>query len=147
MLKRNIAAAALLALPLSLQADTPDIEPGLWEYTTTTTIEGSPIPIPPQEETSTECLTEADMEDPMVLLGEMDAMEECSISDLNQDSRTMQFTMTCLEPQMGMTLEMVVDMNFSGNSMNGTMTGSMMSPMGEFTMRITHAGSRIGSCS
>lgn len=146
-MKRSLAAATLLALPLLAQADTPNIQPGLWEYTTTTVIEGSPIPIPPQHDTSTECLTEADMQDPMILLGEMDAMEECDISGLDQSSSSMQFTMTCNEPQTGMTLEMVVDMSFGGTTMGGTMVGSMMSPMGEFTMRITHEGTHIGACS
>lgn len=53
MSKHNLTLSTLLlsfAFCVSAQADTPNFEPGEWETTTVTTIEG-PVSIPAQEYT------------------------------------------------------------------------------------------------
>ena len=37
---RTLLAAAALTLPLAAVADTPNIVPGLWEFTSTTSVTG-----------------------------------------------------------------------------------------------------------
>ncbi len=55
MLLRPLLASALLVLPLAAVAESPNIEPGQWDFTSTTTVEAD-MPIPDQTETYDECI-------------------------------------------------------------------------------------------
>ncbi|WP_406672304.1 DUF3617 domain-containing protein [Natronospira sp.] len=140
-----IAIAALLALACSqAQADTPNIEPGMWEHTNVTTFEGGAMG--EQEETSTEqeCITQEEIDD-RDFFAELDGVEECTITDQNVSSSGMSYSMSC-EHESGMSVEMDANMSFHGTTMSGEMHGKLVTPMGEMSMKVISEGERIGDC-
>lgn len=138
----RIAAAALIAgLSFSVSAETPNINPGEWEYNSTIRFQ-SDFPIPDQSDTTTECVTEED-----ILEGDafVEEMEGCEITtrDLRRDG--MNYVMECSSPD-GTSVTMQATMDFNGDSASGTITGDMETPMGPMTMNIELEGRRIGDC-
>lgn len=131
---------AVLAAPVS--AEEPNMEAGLWEYVNTTVIEGGPMGRQEQEQTHQQCITESD-------LAEADFMTEnednCQISNREQTASSLSYEMSC-QDQSGMSINMVADIRFLGERLEGTMNGSMVSPMGEMDMEVTMQGQRIGEC-
>ena len=144
MSKRNLILSVLLlsfACCITAQADTPNIEPGEWETTSSITMEG-PFPIPPQEDTSTQCVTQEDIDEGMAF---MDDDENCEVIERDVQRDSMSVTMSCNTGD-AMTMTMKMDMEFDGDSMEGAMVGDMESPMGPMKMNVTMSGKRIGDC-
>lgn len=144
MSKRNLLLTALLfsfACCINAQAETPNIEPGEWETTSSITMEG-PFPIPPQEDTSTQCVTQEDIDEGMAF---MEDDENCEVIERDIKRDSMSITMTC-ETDETMTMTMKMDMEFDGDSMEGQMVGDMESPMGAMKMNVAMSGKRIGDC-
>ena len=141
MIFRLITATLFLGLAASAVAETPNIEPGLWEYSNKMSFSGD-IPIPDQEQTTEECLTDEDIAEGEAFL---DNVEACEIThkDLRRDG--MNYVMTCNQAE-GMQMTMEANMQFNGDSANGTITGNMETPMGAMAMNITMTGRRIGDC-
>src|SRR5690554_3593703 len=123
MIFRLITATLFLGLAASAVAETPNIEPGLWEYSNKMSFSGD-IPIPDQEQTTEECLTSEDIAEGEAFL---DDVEECDITrkDLRRDG--MNYVMTCNQAE-GMQMTMEANMQFNGDSANGTITGNMETP-------------------
>lgn len=71
---RVLTASLAFGLIAVANAETPNIQPGLWEYQTTMTVEAA-FPFPDQNETTTECVTAEDIADSSTFLGDME-MEE-----------------------------------------------------------------------
>lgn len=142
MLRTTLALAALLAFITIAQAqETPNIEPGLWEYENSMTFQGD-VPIPDQNHTNQDCVTHEDIEQGDAFLEDVD---ECEITnkDLRRDS--MDYAMTCTNPD-GTQMTMDATMRFNGDSASGTINGQMQSPMGNIAMTIEMEGRRIGDC-
>jgi hypothetical protein len=137
----TLTAAATLSY-LAHAAETPNIRVGQWEYTVTTTLTGAPVSIPPRTDTNTQCLTEEDLNKPLFV---MDDMQDCEISDQQSSSSQMSYVMSCAVPEAG-EMRMNVNLQFNGDEMSGTMTGTMQSPVGDMNMTMTHSGKRIGDC-
>lgn len=140
----RIAVAALSAsLALSAAADeAPNIEPGNWENTSTVTF-SSEFPIPDQTDTSTNCITAEDVANGQTFMDE--PMEGCTITNRDVRADGMDYSMSC-EQGEGMSMTMDARMEFNGDTMEGTISGEMQSPMGPMQMNVTISGRRIGDC-
>lgn len=136
-----ITTALLLGLSAAAVAETPNIEPGKWEYNNKITF-GPEFPLPDQDQTSEECVTLDDIEQGEAFL---DDVEDCDITrkDLRRDG--MDYAMVCTQPD-GTQMTMEAKMNFNGDSADGTIKGNMQTPMGEMNMNIEMDGRRIGDC-
>ncbi|WP_018863524.1 DUF3617 family protein [Thioalkalivibrio sp. ARh3] len=136
-----LAAIPFAFLPLAAQAETPNIEPGEWEYTNTTTMDGA-HQMPEQTETYTECVTEEDL-----ARGEemIEAPEGCSVDSMDMRADGVDYTMTCTDPD-GTSMDMEGSMQFMGDRAEGEMRSEIDSPMGPMSVRITVEGQRIGDC-
>ncbi len=136
-----ITAAALIVLGTSAMAETPNLEPGMWEYHNKMTFQ-SDFPIPDQEHTNQECVTLEDIERGDAFLEDV---EECDITRQDIRSDGMDYSMVCRGPD-GTEMTMDATMHFHGDSASGTITGQMETPMGPMEMTIEMTGERIGDC-
>ncbi|MGM0553147.1 MAG: DUF3617 domain-containing protein [Pseudomonadota bacterium] len=136
-----LLALPLLALSANAGADMPNINPGMWEYTNTTSMEG-PQGIPQQTETSRECITRDDLERQEEML---EVPDECTLDDVNMDPDEVTYSMSCADP-MGGTMTMEAEMQFHGNRSEGVMSSEINTPMGTMNVRVDIRGERIGDC-
>lgn len=140
----HLMIATVAALTLSMTAaaqETPNIEPGMWKYDNTISVEAE-YPFPEQTHSNEECVTIEDVEQGDAF---MEDVEECEVLDSNIASDRMTYTMRCQSAD-GMDMIMEADMEFHGTSASGTITGDMESPMGPMSMRIDIQGERTGDC-
>ncbi|WP_300271770.1 DUF3617 family protein [Halomonas sp.] len=137
-----IAASLLLALPLAAQAETPNIVPGEWEFTSTTSVAGD-LPIPDQTETTRECIAQGDLDDPDFQM--IEAEEGCELLEHSVSVDGMDYRMMCAAE--GGQAEIVGHMDFLGETTEGEVTVTVQSPqMGEMVMNTEVTGRRIGDC-
>lgn len=139
----TLTAMAMLAVPLAVHADQPNIQPGEWEYENVTTFSGD-MDIPEQRQTTQECVTGEDIDDGLVTPDES-AMGDCEITDQQIGRDSMSYSMSCVDPSGG-SMTMSANMDFMGDSASGTINGEMESPMGKITVRTQMEGRRIGDC-
>lgn len=141
MLSRPLFAVALLALPLTAMAETPNITPGLWEFTNTTSVTGE-IPIPEQTETHQECIAQGDLEDPDFQFLEVE--EGCELLEHNVSAEGIDYRMACHADEG----EAHIDgrMDFLGERVEGSVDVTVQSPMGEMRMNTVVEGARVGDC-
>ena len=139
---RALTLLAVSTVSLSALAQDPNINPGMWETTSTVTIQSEQMPIPPRTDTSSECVTAEKIADGQAFL---ENSEECDFTnrDLREDG--MDYTMTCSSPEGG-TVTMNASMQFDGDSMSGTIDGDIESPMGIMRMNVELSGKRTGDC-
>jgi len=139
MIIRIAVATMSLSLALAAAAETPNIEPGEWENTSTITFT-SEMPIPDQSDTTTSCITEEDINN-----GDfMQDMEGCTVIERDIRADGMNYSMECNNGGMAMTMS--ADMDFNGDTMEGSVKGEMESPMGPMQMNVTMSGRRLGNC-
>ncbi len=136
-----VAGSVLLATSLTAAAAEPNVNPGLWEYRTTVSIQ-SDFPIPDQSSTSTECVTAEDIAEGQFAMEDLDGCETTR-RDIRRDS--MDVELACVAPD-GTSMTMKAQMDFNGDSATGTVTGDMETPMGTMNMRISLDGRRLGEC-
>lgn len=137
-----LGMTALLAFSLPAWSSQPNIVPGLWETTSTTSFEG-PMEIPDETDSEQECITEEDLEDAESFLLEED--EDCTYSDQEVTSDRMTGTMQCqYDEETSATLE--IDMNFRGETADGSLTGALDTPMGEIRIETEMEGERLEDC-
>jgi hypothetical protein len=142
MIARFAAAALIAGLSVSSAlAETPNINPGMWEYNSTISFQ-SEFPIPDQTDTTRECVTEEDIREGDAFIEEMEGCE-MTRQDLRRDG--MDYVMECSAPD-GTAVTMRATMDFNGDSASGTITGDMETPMGPMTMNIRLEGRRVGDC-
>jgi len=141
MLLRPLFAAALLALPLTAMAETPNITPGLWEFTSTTSVTGE-IPIPDQTDTHQECIAQGDLEDPDFQFLEVE--EGCELLEHNVSADGIDYRMICREE--GGEANINGRMDFLGERVEGSVDVTVQSPMGEMQMDTVVEGAHIGDC-
>lgn len=133
--------AALLILPFAAAAETPNIEPGQWEYTHTMIMEGMDQ-MPDQVDTTRECVTQEDIES-----GEdvFEVPDECTLDHADIRADGAEYAMTCTDPQGG-SATMEGEMRFMGDRSEGRMSADVEGPMGEMTIVTEIEGERIGDC-
>ena len=141
-MKPILTAALALGLVSLAHADRPNIEPGLWEYETRMTVEAA-FPFPEQTDTTTDCVTEEDVSKADTFIGELD-MEECDITRQEMRVDGANYEMSCT--QEGITVDMVMDMQFYGDRSEGLITTQAQTPMGPMKSTIVMTGRRIGDC-
>jgi len=141
-MKAKYLAPLAAAVALSAQAQDPNINPGMWETTSTVTIESEQFPIPPRTDSSSDCVTAEDIADGQAFL---DDNEDCEFT--NKDLRTdgMDYSMSCNSAD-GSTVTLNASMQFGGDTMSGTIDGDIESPMGVMKMNVEMKGERTGDC-
>jgi hypothetical protein len=137
---RSLAIAALCFVPLTALAAEPNLQPGEWEFTATTTFPGTPMP--EQKETTLECVTAEELKDGLTF--EVD-VEDCDVTEMDIREDGMNYAMTC-QHEEGMVMVMDAEMRFLGDRTEGTMNANMTTPMGPMQMHIQMDGRRIGDC-
>jgi len=133
-----------------------NMRPGNWE----TKIEYTELNVPgiPEEMkdmfkrnmgsgiTSTQCLTEEDMEEPSAEFFGAQQQEGCSYEEFDRSGNRMTIKMTCEVPGGGVS-KTALEGEFSDDSytldIDGTFAGG---PTGDVTMKGTISGKRIGDC-
>lgn len=138
---RTLLATAVLALPLTALAESPNIVPGQWEFTSTTTVEGD-IPIPEQSETHQECIAQGDIDDADFQFLEVE--EECELLEHNVSADGIDYRMVCHAE--GSEANINGRMEFLGETVEGGVDIDADSPMGKLTMHTSVEGQRLGDC-
>ncbi|NDY95603.1 DUF3617 domain-containing protein [Wenzhouxiangella limi] len=139
---RILTATLTLGLISLAQAETPNIEPGQWEYETRMTVEAD-FPFPEQTDTTTDCVTEEDVAEADTFMGDMD-MEECEVTREDMRSDGASYEMVCQAD--GMTMDMTMELTFMGDRSEGLITSQAETPMGPMKSTIEMSGRRIGEC-
>jgi len=134
----------LLLAPVAGYAEQPNIEPGQWEYKNTTSFSGDMPGASEQSQTTTQCVTQEDIDDGMLALDQK-MEQQCEIRDKNIGRNSASYTMVC-NFGMGGGMTMSADMQFNGDTSQGTMTGEMDSEMGKMEITTKMQGKRIGDC-
>ncbi|MFC3283383.1 DUF3617 domain-containing protein [Litchfieldella rifensis] len=141
MLIRTLISAAVLALPLSVLAEAPNLSPGEWEFTSSTSVEGD-FPIPDETTTNRECLTQEAIDEANTAF--IQEEEGCEILEQDASSDAMSYRMTCVGE--GGEATIVGDMQYMHDRAEGTMRVETTTPMGAMTMNTAIEGHRLGDC-
>ncbi|WP_280547630.1 MULTISPECIES: DUF3617 family protein [unclassified Halomonas] len=138
---RPLLAGLLLALPLAAVAESPNIEPGQWEFTSTTSVRGD-LPIPDQTETHQECIAQGDIDDEEFSFIEEE--EGCELLAHQVTVDGLDYRMVCRAE--GGEANIVGRMDFLGERVEGNVDILVDSPAGEINMTTSMEGRRIGDC-
>ena len=96
-------AGLAAALPASTWAQNeleefPDIQYGLWETTTTTSMRSDVMNLPENTTTTRDCVTEEDVQEGRAFLQDQD---NCEILEQDITSNSMDMVMECAQPESG----------------------------------------------
>ena len=138
----TLLAASTASLCALAQDPNPNLNPGMWETTSTVTIQSEQMPIPPRTDTSSECVTAEKIAEGQAFLEDSD---ECEFTNRDLRADGMDYSMTCSSPEGG-TVTMNASMQFEGDSMSGNIDGDIESPMGVMQMNVEMTGKRTGDC-
>lgn len=130
--------SAFISLPL--QAETPNLNPGLWSHKSVTTIKG-PIEIAPQNHTHEQCVTQADLEQGLEAL---DIPENCNVTHADLRRDRVDYAANC--NMQGSTTEFEGHATFDGDQMQGQLASEMQTPIGVMIMQIDYQAERVGEC-
>ena len=142
-ISKACVVALLITAPALVSAETPNINPGQWEYETTMTMSAGGQAMPARTMKNKDCVRQEDVTDPDLFGG--DELKDCEVSELVQSRSRLRYTLSCPGPD-GSPYTMSADLKLQGDTMEGTMTGDMKSPMGPMNMRMELSGKRIGDC-
>ena len=92
---RALTVLAASAVSLAAVAEEPNINPGMWETTSTVTIQSDQFPIPPRTDTSSECVTAEKIAEGQAFLEDN---EDCEFTNKDMRADGMDYTMTCASP-------------------------------------------------
>jgi hypothetical protein len=121
-------------------AETPNLQPGMWSHTTTTSVEG-PMSMAPQSTTSQQCLTQEQVNKGVDML---EIPKQCSVTKMNVMRDTADFALTC--NIQGMPMAFIGHSAFHGDNMNGQMSSEVDTPVGKMLMSMDFTAKRIGEC-
>jgi len=138
---RPLLAGLLLALPLAAVAESPNIEPGQWVFTNTTSVRGD-LPIPDQTETHEECIAQGDIDDAAFRFIEEE--EGCELLEHEVTVDGLDYRMICRAE--GGEANIVGRMDFLGERVEGNVDILVDSSAGELNMVTRMEGERIGDC-
>jgi len=133
----QLAALALLATASPAVAEGMRIEPGQWEFTTTSpgAMGGTPA-----KNVRTECIREDSMTPQRFTAG----MKGCQISEPTFDESSMSWKMSCPSPAGSMSGS--GSFRSSGSSVSGSVEMTMKMGAQEFPMTSNWSGRRLGAC-
>lgn len=138
---RALLASLLLAAPLVAVAEAPNIVPGEWEFTSTTSVDAD-LPIPDQTETTRECLVQGDLEDESFSFIEEE--EGCELIEHEVTADGMDYRMVCRAD--GGEANIIGRMDFFGERVEGNVDILVDSAAGELRMTTAVQGHRLGDC-
>ncbi|MEQ6887955.1 DUF3617 family protein [Halomonas sp. CS7] len=138
---RPLLASLLLVTPLVAVAAAPNIEPGQWEFTSTTAV-GGDLPIPDQTESYQECIAQGDLEDEAFSFIEEE--EGCELLDHQVTVDGMDYRMVCRAE--GGEASIIGRMDFLGERVEGNVDILVDSAAGELKMTTVVEGRRLGDC-
>ncbi len=121
-------------LPSGAVAGGPDMEPGLWEITTESRMQGMNIPA----STMTQCLTEDDK----VPRGATQPGQDCEITDVDTSGDTVRWRMRC--SGQGGDVESTGEIRYHGTSFEGHITTEIGGT--GMTVESSLTGKRVGDC-
>ncbi len=124
----------------ALMAETPNIKPGFWQHNTSLSLQG-PFNMPPQVTTDQECVTQADIDKGVDVL---DLPPGCSLTHYNIRRDSADYSMKC--DIQGMRADFTGKLNFHGDTMNGSMSSDVETPMGVMTMLMQTEARRLRDC-
>lgn len=133
-----LTSALLVTTPVL--AETPNLIPGLWSYTTTTTLEG-PMSLKPQTSNSQECLTQKQIDQGIDML---DIPEQCTVLKVEVLRDSSDFALSC--NMQGIKTQFKGNAAFYGEKMDGKMDGEMNTPLGPMLMKMNFVSKRVGDC-
>lgn len=133
-------AAFFLTVAGVAYAESPNLEPGEWQFEHVTSVEGQEM-IPPQTDNVRQCVTREDVASAENFL---ESGENCEVQRLSVTRDQLSYDMVCIEA--GMRVEMQAELNFAGTRMHGEMRANLDSPMGEMLLLTRLSGERIGDC-
>lgn len=141
MIVRPLALAAVFALPLAAQAETPNLTPGEWEFVSVTQVDAD-MDIPEQTNNDRQCITQEELDS--ADFGFIEEEEGCELlnQDINADS--LSYSMVCRADGGEANIE--GEMRFMGERIEGDVEIFTQSPMGEMTMNTHIEGERLGDC-
>ncbi|WP_244913013.1 DUF3617 domain-containing protein [Methylophaga nitratireducenticrescens] len=131
---------SLTFLSAPIFAETPNLQPGLWSYTSTTNIEG-PMNMPAQTNSNQECLTQTKLDEGM---GAMNLHESCNVTKADIKTDRVDYAASCSIE--GMTTLFEGYATFHGNRLEGKMSSDMNTPLGPMKMNTEYQGERVGDC-
>lgn len=130
------ALAAFVAANAALAG--PNLQPGLWEMTVTSSMPGMPVAPPPV--TNRRCIDESD-----IIPQAEQPDQRCQDIQHEVDGDTVNWRIRC--EQDGMTTVGDGRLTYAGDSYSGSMQLEMQGgPMGSMAMTQTLHGKRIGDC-
>ena len=139
MLKNSIKVVSVLAIYICsiglVFAGGMKIEPGLWETKSQVT-----SPAGTHENVSQECIKESEISPENM----MDDNSGCEVLESDSDTKSMQWTIQCLNEGVAMTGE--GSAQSSGSSITGDMVIKANFSGQEFAMSTKWEGSRMGEC-
>jgi hypothetical protein len=140
-MKHITCLTLLLATTTYASGQSPNMQEGLWEYKTITSIRDA-AQFPPQEDTMTECLTTD-----QIVSGEafLDDVEACNVARNTMTSERMEVYMVC-PGENGTTLDMSMQMNFRGTEASGLIVTTANTDVGGFVIEVEMHGQRLGDC-
>ncbi|MFG6668008.1 DUF3617 domain-containing protein [Halomonas sp. HNIBRBA4712] len=141
MMIRYMAVAAALAFPMSALAETPNVTPGEWEFTSVTSVSGD-MDIPDQTETERQCITQEELDS--AEFGLIQEEQGCELLDQDMNADGITYSMACSAD--GGQASIDGEMRFMGEQIDGTVTILTESPMGALTMDTVIEGERVGEC-
>ncbi|MFI0472902.1 DUF3617 domain-containing protein [Halomonas sp. HMF6819] len=141
MMKRYMAVAAALALPMTALAETPNVTPGEWEFVSVTSVSGD-MDIPDQTETERQCITQEELDS--AEFGLIEEEQGCELLSQEMNADGLSYSMACSADGGQATID--GEMSFMGEQIDGTVTILTESPMGALTMDTTIEGERVGDC-
>jgi Protein of unknown function (DUF3617) len=137
-----VAFAGLLAAPAVSAA--LEIEPGQWESSETSDVDGKPS----QPELSTDCVTAEDARDPVKALSSMqgETDSKCQVFNVKQAGNVVSFVMKCGDPKEG-SIEMTARFTFQNSRhYTGALTSVMSIAGHKTTSNMTVDAKWIGAC-
>jgi hypothetical protein len=140
-MKQRLFAALLTAtLSATASAAPSNMQPGLWEITTETSMPGMPMSIPPQ--TMRHCYTAAELSQAQNTVPQSgDA--SCKIKDYQVKGNTATWTIECSGEA---AMRGSGTMTTNATSYSGSMTSVMSHPGGTMEMTSSWRARRIGDC-
>ncbi|MBW6392300.1 MAG: DUF3617 domain-containing protein [Halomonas sp.] len=141
MFFRPLLAAAALVLPLTAMAESPNIVPGQWQFTSTTSVKGD-VPIPDQTDSHQECIAQGDIDDADFQFLEVE--EGCELLEHNVSADGVDYKMICRAE--GGEANIDGRMDFLGERVEGSVNIDTESPVGQMQLQTTIEGERLGDC-
>jgi hypothetical protein len=137
--------ASAMACSVVLVAQSGPRRDGNWEVTTTTSMNGMP-PGPPRK--NTQCVTKEQASDPSMAApgppqGRGPAPQDCKVTDQKVTGNTVSWTSKCTG---AMSLEMIGEIVYSGDTYAGTVTTNMNMNGQAMSIKSNFTGKRLGDC-